>query len=97
MTNSATTCEQPSDGLARTANSSLAARGILAGLRGYRRLRVGRVSACRFYPSCSDYATEAVETHGAIRGGALAVRRILRCRPLGAHGIDLVPVSRRTV
>lgn len=57
-------------------------------------MRVGRVSACRFYPSCSDYASEAIETHGFVRGVALAFRRVLRCRPFGSHGIDLVPARR---
>lgn len=46
---------------------------------------------CRFYPSCSHYALEAVETHGALRGGWLALRRLLRCHPLAPGGVDLVP------
>jgi putative membrane protein insertion efficiency factor len=70
------------------------ARLIVAGLRGYQGLRAGHVSACRFYPSCSQYAVEAVETHGALRGAGLAMRRLLRCRPLGPHGVDLVPPAR---
>jgi putative membrane protein insertion efficiency factor len=53
-----------------------------------------RVSACRFYPSCSSYGLEAIEVHGAWRGGALAIRRLSRCRPLGPHGVDLVPPAR---
>jgi putative membrane protein insertion efficiency factor len=57
----------------------------------YQRVTSGRVSACRFYPSCSNYALEAIETHGALRGSALGLRRLLRCRPLGPHGVDLVP------
>lgn len=48
-------------------------------------------SACRFYPSCSAYAYEAVEKWGAWRGTGLALRRLLRCRPLGRHGYDPVP------
>ena len=47
--------------------------------------------ACRFYPSCSHYAVEAIERHGAGRGLVLAVRRVLRCHPFSAGGIDLVP------
>jgi uncharacterized protein len=46
---------------------------------------------CRFYPSCSDYAREAIQYHGAARGTYLAVRRLCRCHPLSAGGIDLVP------
>jgi putative membrane protein insertion efficiency factor len=47
--------------------------------------------ACRFTPSCSAYAVEAIETHGAARGLALAVRRIARCHPFGGFGHDPVP------
>lgn len=46
---------------------------------------------CRFAPSCSQYAIEAIEKHGAIRGGWLATKRILRCHPWGGHGYDPVP------
>lgn len=47
--------------------------------------------ACRFYPSCSQYAYEAIERHGARRGVVLAVKRLLRCRPFGPGGFDPVP------
>jgi putative membrane protein insertion efficiency factor len=47
--------------------------------------------ACRFQPTCSDYAQEAVRRHGAFRGGLLALRRLLRCHPWGAGGFDPVP------
>jgi hypothetical protein len=70
-------------------------QAALAAIRLYQGLRVGRVSPCRFYPSCSAYAAEAVERHGAWRGGLLAVRRISRCHPFGGHGVDLVPVEVR--
>lgn len=66
-------------------------RALLAAIGVYQAARAGRVSPCRFYPSCSTYAAEAVARHGALRGGLLAVRRIGRCRPFGGHGVDLVP------
>jgi uncharacterized protein len=47
---------------------------------------------CRFYPTCSHYAMEAIERHGVIRGTALASRRLLRCQPFHPGGVDLVPV-----
>jgi putative membrane protein insertion efficiency factor len=46
---------------------------------------------CRFSPTCSQYAQEAVQRHGALRGGALAVRRLCRCHPWGGSGSDPVP------
>jgi len=48
---------------------------------------------CRFYPSCSAYALEAVQLHGAMKGSWLAVRRLSRCHPFHAGGIDPVPGS----
>jgi uncharacterized protein len=47
--------------------------------------------ACRYCPSCSNYALEAIERHGARRGAWLALRRVLRCHPFVAGGVDLVP------
>lgn len=62
-----------------------------AALLAYQALRSGHPSPCRFYPTCSTYAAEAVAEHGAWRGAWLAARRVARCRPFGGHGIDLVP------
>jgi putative membrane protein insertion efficiency factor len=46
---------------------------------------------CRFLPTCSDYAAEVLITHGPVRGGALALRRVLRCHPFGGKGYDPPP------
>ena len=67
-------------------------RVALSAIWMYQGLRAGRPSPCRFWPSCSAYAAEAIEAHGLFHGGRLAVRRILRCHPFGGRGIDLVPV-----
>jgi putative membrane protein insertion efficiency factor len=48
---------------------------------------------CRHWPSCSHYAVEALETHGALRGSWLAFTRVLRCNPWGTSGVDPVPAS----
>lgn len=50
---------------------------------------------CRYLPSCSDYAAEAIAAHGALRGSGLAVKRLLSCHPWGGSGYDPVPPARR--
>lgn len=63
----------------------------------YRRvLSPMKPSCCRFYPTCSTYAAEALRTHGAAHGSYLALRRILRCHPWGGHGVDPVPAPLTT-
>ena len=57
----------------------------------YQRAVDGRPSPCRFTPTCSSYALEALHTHGAGRGLWLIVRRLVRCRPFGPSGWDPVP------
>ncbi|HEY3140573.1 MAG TPA: membrane protein insertion efficiency factor YidD [Acidimicrobiales bacterium] len=68
-----------------------AARALSGGVRAYQKVRAGRPSACRYQPTCSEYALEAFEHHGAARGSWLAVRRLSRCHPWGGHGWDPVP------
>jgi uncharacterized protein len=69
------------------------ARALLIGMiRIYRATLSGLLGGrCRFEPSCSAYAEEAIRRHGAIRGSALAVWRVLRCNPFGRPGLDPVP------
>ena len=67
-------------------------------LHGYKRwISPMLPHACRFVPTCSEYAMEAVERHGAIRGTALALARLLRCHPLARAGYDPVPLQRAEV
>ena len=51
--------------------------------------------SCRFYPSCSHYGFEAIERFGAIKGGWLTLRRILKCHPFHSGGVDLVPERKK--
>ncbi len=68
---------------------------LLRLIRLYRRvLSPGLSPRCRFEPSCSAYAEEAIRVHGAVRGGGLAVWRLLRCQPFARGGIDPVPGPR---
>ncbi len=67
---------------------------LIALVNGYQRAMEGRPSPCRFTPSCSSYAKEALATHGRWRGLWLALRRIVRCHPFGPSGWDPVPLPR---
>ena len=61
-------------------------------LRGYQILLSPMLGQrCRFYPTCSNYAIEALRTHGAARGSLLAARRVCKCHPWNEGGVDLVP------
>jgi putative membrane protein insertion efficiency factor len=69
----------------------LTGRGMLRAIEWYQDQRAGYLSPCRFHPTCSVYAHEAITEHGPWRGGWLAVRRLGRCRPFGPSGYDPVP------
>lgn len=82
------------DGLARpmTSDATLVQRLLVGLVRGYQvAFSPLYAGSCRYTPSCSAYAAEAIERHGALRGGWLAVRRLARCHPFGGHGFDPVP------
>jgi uncharacterized protein len=75
---------------------STAQRVALAALRLYKILISPMFTgSCRYLPSCSDYAAEAVTRFGVIRGSWLAAGRLARCHPLGGHGLDAVPAESR--
>ena len=65
---------------------------LIAIIRGYRfAISTLLGQCCRFQPSCSAYAMQAIETHGSLKGCGLALRRVLRCHPWHLGGIDPVP------
>ncbi|MGH9129213.1 MAG: membrane protein insertion efficiency factor YidD [Acidimicrobiales bacterium] len=68
-----------------------ATRLLLGALRLYQLAHQGRLPCCRFVPTCSAYAVEAIEVHGLARGSCLAIVRLSKCRPWGGHGVDPVP------
>ena len=68
---------------------------LIGGIRLYRVTLSGWLGGqCRYSPTCSRYAEEAIRAHGAVRGAALAGWRILRCNPFGGGGIEPVPLAR---
>jgi putative membrane protein insertion efficiency factor len=72
--------------------ASLGARLLLLLIEAYRLLLSPLLGGhCRFWPSCSAYAGEAIERHGALRGAELSLRRLLRCHPFSPGGVDPVP------
>lgn len=75
---------------------TVAARALSVPVRLYQAARAGRPSPCRYWPTCSDYALEALAGHGAGRGVWLTAGRLLRCHPWASRsGVDLVPPGRR--
>jgi putative membrane protein insertion efficiency factor len=79
-------------------NAGAPARFVLIGLvKAYRATLSGWLgSQCRFYPTCSRYAEEAIRTHGAVRGTLMTAWRIARCGPFTEGGVDHVPARRGT-
>jgi putative membrane protein insertion efficiency factor len=72
--------------------ADLPRRGLVAFIRAYQLvISPALPPACRFTPTCSQYALEAIRRHGALRGSWLAVRRLARCHPFNPGGFDAVP------
>ena len=71
--------------------TSLVKRALLGLIRAYQYTAPVRAPRCRYLPTCSEYAVEAIERFGPAKGSWLAIRRLGRCHPLGSHGFDPVP------
>jgi uncharacterized protein len=86
------------DPFARVRRPTIAASVLMAPIFTYQKYLSPLKAAptCRFYPSCSSYALEALRIHGALRGSALAVARIAKCQPFHPGGFDPVPPAART-
>jgi putative membrane protein insertion efficiency factor len=69
----------------------LAARVVVFAIRLYQRAFRWKPRVCRYWPTCSEYAAQAVARYGVLQGGWLAVRRLLRCHPFAPGGYDPVP------
>jgi uncharacterized protein len=75
---------------------SPASRLAVLAVRGYQRVVSPLLPpSCRFAPSCSEYAAQAIGVHGVVRGTALALRRLVRCHPFHPGGYDPPPIARR--
>jgi hypothetical protein len=78
--------------MVRQNRGTMLGSALLAAVRAYQLLVSPLLPpSCRFLPSCSDYAMEAIGRHGALRGGGLALWRLARCHPWGGSGYDPVP------
>ena len=72
-------------------------RLVTAPIRFYQRnISPMRPAACRFYPTCSQYALESIQVHGVLRGGGYAIARLLKCGPWHPGGVDKVKPPRRS-
>ncbi len=101
MTTEVTTTDPAGDPGPPTTSTPAAgtSRGVVAGwlvsvIHAYQLLRAGRPTGCRYLPTCSEYAVDALDRHGVLRGSGLAAKRLTRCNPWGGHGIDPVPERR---
>jgi len=81
----------PIDGVPSDPRPGPVSRLLLGGVHLYQLMRAGRPTGCRYLPTCSSYAEEAIRRHGPVRGSGLALRRLARCHPWGGHGVDPVP------
>ena len=81
--------------MSEVAGPGLVARALMAPIRAWRLLSEHLPPRCRFYPSCSAYALEALAEHGALKGAWLAIRRVGRCHPWHAGGLDPVPAANK--
>lgn len=64
-------------------------------IKGYQATFSKTIRCCRFYPTCSEYALQAIKAHGAFRGCFLALKRVLKCHPFHEGGVDEVPAVRK--
>lgn len=78
--------------MSRSRRRSVATRGGIAAIRGYQVATRWMQPRCRYWPSCSQYALEAIEEWGLVRGSALGLRRLGRCHPWASWGHDPVPL-----
>jgi putative membrane protein insertion efficiency factor len=80
-----------SDDVFQDSSASDGSQRLTRAVLWYQRAFAGRPSPCRFFPTCSSYAIEALHVHGNARGLWLTTRRLMRCRPFGPSGFDPVP------